>query len=354
MKIYATLNYIRGLISGVISEFRFVCGVGITKFKQLKNTVVIWCKHCGKITTAFILQRTRVIFHKRLSSSLIKEQSGSLTVTTERTSYQTWLSTLPTWIKTSRSNFLVTWLTWRRRPLTSFPHLNDNPGGGSGAGRAIQNWVMIIVIAYIFGRPISGFFANQGKMGVLPTPEWNGKNAVVATPTLGDLGRDMRAGAGGVPNTNITVNVVYPTVQPTSTLQAQATPKSKGIDGQVYVVGYSYYNPDLLGINCFSGNVTSSGCADTTASGFRWSDYMRRGVAVPDIWLTRWGFGSVIRVLSPDILSGVYTIVDKCAACDWHNWTAYDKRDRVDFLDTIQRLPWDADVKFILESWVKP
>lgn len=206
----------------------------------------------------------------------------------------------------------------------------------------MQNWVLIIIIGYLFSRPIIGAF-QQGKEnnGLLGNLSQTGQQIIpIATNTLMSLN-------------SITVNVVYPTVQPSAVPTSTQTKNIVGLDGKSYVVGYSYYNPDLGGVNCFPGNVLANGgCANVTASGFTWRDYIGKAVAVAPYWLSVWGYGSVIRVLHPDVLAGDYTIIDRCAACDKANWIAYDNRDRIDFLDTSQRLVWDYDITFILVKYV--
>jgi hypothetical protein len=138
-----------------------------------------------------------------------------------------------------------------------------------------------------------------------------------------------------------------PTIQytPTATLVF-------GLDGVVHTVGYSYYNPDLGGVNCADSNWNGTTCADVTASGMSWRDNVGHAVAVPPRWLLLWGFGSVIHVTSPETIVGDYIIIDKCSACDLANWA--NRIDRIDFLDTKQRLAWAQTVTFYLAKFVKP
>ena len=67
-------------------------------------------------------------------------------------------------------------------------------------------------------------------------------------------------------------------------------------------------------MNCHSANWDGSHCADTTASGIRWSEYIGRGVAIPPSWLEAGiGYGSILRVIDPSTIAGDYTVIDLCS-----------------------------------------
>jgi hypothetical protein len=153
------------------------------------------------------------------------------------------------------------------------------------------------------------------------------------------------------------------TATPTITPAVTVTPglvSSPVPVGYKFTFGYSYYYPDLLGVNCHDNNVLSDGtCANTTASGQGWRDYVGKGVAIPVTYSTvfsselgaRWceyyklpciPFGSVIRVHYPSVLAGDWYVVDTCGACDdRHNsGIVY-----IDFLDIQQRAAWGSPVE---------
>ena len=143
----------------------------------------------------------------------------------------------------------------------------------------------------------------------------------------------------------------YPTYTPYPSPTIEAAPTEFN-GGQVYDAAYSYYNPDLGGTNCHSANWDGSRCADTTASGIRWSQYIGHGVALAPEWLAVLGYGSVIKVISPDVIAGDYAVIDMCQGCSGQLWP--DHQVRIDFLDTAQRLQWAYPVKFKIVSVVQP
>jgi len=134
---------------------------------------------------------------------------------------------------------------------------------------------------------------------------------------------------------------------------------------------FSYYYPALVGedyekysVNCHPDNLIYSewdaskviGCADITASGLPWSNYLydesydakyRGGVAVPfhpdtcpeidkgvlaSSCVPIYPMLSVIRVTAPIVIAGDYLVVDICPACG-----AYVYSHQVLFLDFLSR-----------------
>ena len=144
------------------------------------------------------------------------------------------------------------------------------------------------------------------------------------------------------------------TPQPTYTSTPRPTdnPQTKTPYANVYHIAYSYYNPNLGGVNCHTANWTGSRCNDTTASGIKWSDYLDRGVALPPSYLQVLGYGSRILVTSPDPMKGIYTVVDMCCGCEAANWK--DNTYRLDFLSLTQKLTWAYPVTFQVLDYVPP
>lgn len=105
--------------------------------------------------------------------------------------------------------------------------------------------------------------------------------------------------------------------------------------------GYSFYYPDLGGVNCHVDNWVDGHCKDTTASGASWRDYIGRGVAIPPSFLERFPYGTIFRVVSPSVISGDYTVIDLCPACEQ---VSKPGSFWIDFLDTGQRLDWSQTV----------
>jgi len=162
---------------------------------------------------------------------------------------------------------------------------------------------------------------------------------------VGALG-DAAAAATSTP---IVVQLEFITATPAA---VTATPAAAPDDGNTYDAAYSYYDPSLGGVNCHSANWDGMKCADTTASGIKWSEYMGSGVAFPIAWLQVLGYGSEIQVIDPAPIAGVYTVIDICCGCDGRNWG--DGVYRIDFLNDRQALPWAAPVKFWIISRTAP
>lgn len=127
-----------------------------------------------------------------------------------------------------------------------------------------------------------------------------------------------------------------PLVLPTYTLIPTVTPV-------VMVSGYSYYYPDLGGVNCHDDNwnEVTGRCADITASGETWRDKIGRAVALSPSVIDACPYGSSIVVLGPPGVVGEYRVIDLCPGCDSY------APPLVDFLDDRQRLPWQT-----LITWV--
>lgn len=141
-----------------------------------------------------------------------------------------------------------------------------------------------------------------------------------------------------------TLPAIYtPTNSPSTT--PTRSPYKNIVGTDVYIVRYSYYYPDLLGVNCNSGNIVSGHCADTTSSGLPWTKYLGKGVALAPSMLVRIPYGSIIHVLSPNSIMGDYTVIDMCMQCEPTFW-APDYQYRIDFLDTVQRLDWATILTF--------
>lgn len=225
------------------------------------------------------------------------------------------------------------------------PFLNSRRSGGANyLLTGLQTWLILGVLAY-FGRGMFGIFlpgpGNQN------TYREVGKYVGVQVSTVPTVSGSFAIGVPTVAPSPTPIVVVINVVTPVArTAGVGVTPIPD--DGREYDVGYSYYDPSLGGINCHSANWDGSKCADTTASGIKWSDYMGRGVAMAPSWLAQLGYGTVIYVTSPTVLVGYYTVVDICCGCEATNWA--DGRFRMDFLDVSQKLQWAYPVKFFFVS----
>lgn len=150
-------------------------------------------------------------------------------------------------------------------------------------------------------------------------------------------------------STPVVVDLVVNTIIITPT--AEPVPTEQVPEYQIEHVAYSYYDPDLGGVNCHVDNWNGYTCEDTTASGISWRDYIDQGVAIPPSWYAGgMGYGSIIRVTEPEVMRGDYTVIDLCSACEKEFWN--DGQYRFDFLSQQQKLPWAYMVEIQLISLV--
>ncbi|MCJ7696506.1 MAG: hypothetical protein MUO40_13935 [Anaerolineaceae bacterium] len=154
---------------------------------------------------------------------------------------------------------------------------------------------------------------------------------------------------------NFNINVIYPTPEfenlgalntvPQTMVVITPTPDYNMTDETVdfYTFGYSYYFPDLGGVNCHTDNwnIETEKCSDVTASGKSWKQNMYRGVAVHYDMLYDLPFGTLIEVIKPDEVKGWYEVIDICPGCT----PRYEGQVYfIDFLDDKQRLGWGEEV----------
>jgi hypothetical protein len=227
----------------------------------------------------------------------------------------------------------------------------------SGAGFDVGGFVaflVFLVVLGVYGRMLWPTILNAGALIGL------GRGSHTLSPNAG-LGRGITAdNKGPLENvmaaptgTAVVVVVNVATATPIPVVASPVPSVTPTPNYQEVDVEYSYYNPSLGGINCHSANWDGHRCADTTASGIRWSEYVGRGVAIPPSWLSDgMGYGSILRVVDPGSIAGDYTVIDLCSGCEAGNWA--DNKWRLDFLDTAQRLTWAYPVKVLLISIVKP
>jgi len=286
----------------------------------------------GKIISGYIRQSTQAIFRRLSSISLRRGPKHSSPSMDEHTQYKMWLAGMKG--VTIKRNLLGIWLGWRMRSLIQYPYLREVVGGGSGARNALLNWSVIGIMLWL-GSPYIKMF--------IPNPD--GSDIAHITSPVIIAGSPTPYNFGSI---NVVVEVNYPTpsagvaeIVPTSTPDYSGYP--------VYVVAYSYYNPDLGGVNWHTDNWNGERCADTTASGISWRDNVGKAVAVPPSWVcTGLGYGSYIEVLNPETIRGRYMVVDLCSGCEALNWE--DKTWRLDFLDLTQKLTWAYPVEIRIDS----
>ena len=153
-------------------------------------------------------------------------------------------------------------------------------------------------------------------------------NDVIAMPTIG---------ARPIPNEPVgIISTPAAIITPSPTPPVSPAPTS-----ELLLFGYSYYFPDLGGTNCHPANWDGASCANTTASGAGWREYIGRGVAIHQSMIEKYPYGTIFRVLSPQSIAGDYTVIDLCAGC-----IRPDAPDMmwIDFLDDSQKLNWSVPV----------
>lgn len=301
---------------------------------------------------AFILGGLRKVASITLSvflgtgSKTIEDDLGSLTA------FQRWKRMYrpltPLGIQLRRSRKLLT---------PSRPYLLEViAGSGFDVGGFIAFLIFLAVIG-IYLRMLWPTIQNAaGLIGLGHGSSTFSKTAAASAPS-GARSNPLVDGISSGPTATATPEFVTATMAPTITpyptatgLPATVTPTPAY---QSVHVLYSYYNPDLGGVNCHSANWDGSKCADTTASGIKWSEYMGRGVAIAPSWYNAGlGYGSILRVVAPDAIAGDYTVIDLCSGCEANNWP--DRQYRLDFLDDRQRLTWAYPVDLLIINVVQP
>jgi hypothetical protein len=91
-----------------------------------------------------------------------------------------------------------------------------------------------------------------------------------------------------------------------------------------HMVFFSYYYPDLGGVNCHEDNWQNGRCKDTTASGMSWRNNMGKALAVHPDMLEILPYGSVVRVTDPAPIAGDYMVIDLCGGCNINGYYYFD------------------------------
>lgn len=108
-------------------------------------------------------------------------------------------------------------------------------------------------------------------------------------------------------------------------------------------VKFSYYYPNLGGVNCHNDNWVNGQCKNLTASGYGWREFMGKGIAVHPDMLDLLPFGSLIYVTSPASIRGHYTVIDLCGGCLINGNYYFDFL----FNDMPKGLNWSVDVDYL-------
>jgi hypothetical protein len=129
-----------------------------------------------------------------------------------------------------------------------------------------------------------------------------------------------------------------PTPEATQTPTPEVTPAPPA-SGELIGFYYSYYYPNYGGVNCHGDNwnETTKTCKDITSSGYPWSHFLDRGVAIHPSLIDRYPFGTIFHVHYPPALRGDYIVIDLCSGCirDGSPNLVW-----LDFLSGFQRADW--------------
>lgn len=87
---------------------------------------------------------------------------------------------------------------------------------------------------------------------------------------------------------------------------------------------FSYYFPDLGGVNCHEDNWQNGRCKDTTASGMSWRNNLGKALAIHPDFLDILPYGSVIKITSPAVIAGDYMVIDLCGGCNINGYYYFD------------------------------
>lgn len=205
-------------------------------------------------------------------------------------------------------------------------------------------YVPFIVLYLVYGsRPydtplVGGFFPTPTN-----TPVFTSTPTITYTPTQ---------------STIPTLAYVLPaTYYPTSTALYQSNGVPSGFPfitdkGSYYLTGqrvlFSYYFPDLGGVNCHADNWVDGRCKNVTASKVvGWREYLGKGLAIHSDMYDELPFGSQVYVVNPPSIAGTYTVVDLCCGCKNQNGYYFDFL----FTDMPAGVSWSYNVDFVVTRY---
>lgn len=192
-----------------------------------------------------------------------------------------------------------------------------------------------------YDAPVVGAFFPSP---IPPTVDWSLFLTPSVTPTI--------------EVTNTPLYVIAPTYSyPTQTPAFQSNGIPSGFPfitdkGDFYTrvnrVLFSYYYPDLGGVNCHEDNWVNGQCKDVTASKVvGWREYLGKGIAIHSDMYSQIPYGSQIYVVSPPQIAGIYTVVDLCCGCKNQNGYYFDFL----FTSMPQGLGWSYNVDFVVTRY---
>lgn len=244
-----------------------------------------------------------------------------------------------------------------RRTLRSHPYKDEVVGGVNSYAVAFSNWVFVSLFiwlgVWLMTGEMSGSDQNKttkpvgsGLVYAVPTqinPERVGGIGYTPIPSIKNATPTPTQSTGETPTNEVGGHFFTPTPPPLH-FPTLAPPRTE----KWYMVGYSYYNPALLGENCL---LEKDGiCVSPLAHGEKWIDKIdKKVIAVPPRWITNGltTLGGQIEILYPPQIMGVYDVLDICSGCDKAYWTEYDGMDRIDILASEQALVWAHPIVLI-------
>ncbi len=172
----------------------------------------------------------------------------------------------------------------------------------------------------------------------------------VSTPTAVQIVGSLGLESPVVPGVGLPTSTVLPVQEITPTLTFIPSPTvTASVVAPVVMQGlYSYYFPDLGGVNCHGDNWIDDKCKNTSASSMGWRDKLGWAVAVSP---TEYGggvpvfpYGSWLVVTSPAEIAGRYLVFDLCQGCYRSDGFLY-----FDFLDNTQKLEWSTPILYYVD-----
>jgi len=214
-----------------------------------------------------------------------------------------------------------------------FPYLKEKVPGGSGVRPALLNLMLIAGFLYLI-KPVYGMFSSNKVE----------KEKIAYEKRLEELVKIEMANIASKTIPTEKVNSVGVFVENDEVIIEEKK------EDLILEFLYSYYNPNLGGVNCHVDNwdIDTGLCKNITASGKGWMEYFGKGIAIHPDYLDVLPFGTMVEIIEPELIKGIYEVIDLCPGCGprYNSNLFY-----IDILDRNQKLPWSEKIKLrIIEN----
>lgn len=227
------------------------------------------------------------------------------------------------WIKAGGSSSFLRMRRLRSRTLPK--RLAERPYLFERKERSDFNivaFLMMAVCVFYIGKYLTSQFGRKF---------WFGEGEVIGEATkmaMTPKGVELPTGTK-IPTQEIKVVLTVQVSYPTDAAPATMTPTVTEVP---LVFLYSYYDPDLGGVNCLTWDEVL-GCVSTLASGDDYRLWWDRAVACP----VKYDLGTIFKVVNPQVLRGRYVCLDR------YDEALYTSQ-YLDFLSKRQLLPWNEEI----------